>query len=87
MEARGAPFDLVLSDVILVGGMSGPAFVEAAEVRGWPMKVLYMSGYPQYIERGQTSLLENAEIIAKPFRRAELVARIRDVLKTDHETD
>lgn len=87
MEARGAPFDLVLSDVILVGGMSGPAFVEAAEARGWPMKVLYMSGYPQYIERGQTSLLENAEIIAKPFRRAELVARIRDVLKTDHETD
>jgi CheY-like chemotaxis protein len=87
MEARGAPFDLVLSDVILVGGMSGPAFVEAAEARGWLTKVLYMSGYPQYIERGQANLLEDAEIIAKPFRRAELVARIREMLETDNGAD
>jgi len=85
MEARGVPFDLVLSDVILVGGMSGPAFVEAAQARGWPMKVLYMSGYPQFIERGQTSLLEDAAIIAKPFRRAELIARIREVLREEPE--
>ncbi len=72
--------DLVLSDVILPGGASGPAFVEEMRSLYPTLKVIYMSGYPA--ESGHTAELvrQGRVLLRKPFQRKRLAEVLREVL-------
>ena len=72
--------DLLLSDVVLPGGMSGPDFAAEAKRYIADLKVLFMSGYAEGLVRDQNQIPENAELMKKPFRRAELEEKIRSIL-------
>ena len=72
--------DLLLSDVVLPGGMSGPDFAIEAKRHISGLKVLFMSGYAEGMVRDQTRLPKGADLLHKPFRRRDLALRIRAAL-------
>jgi len=73
--------DLVFTDVGLPG-FNGQQLVEQARRLRPDVKVLFTSGYARaaIVHRGR--LDEGVEFLAKPFTRAQLASRIRDVLDT-----
>jgi PAS domain S-box-containing protein len=68
-------FDLLLTDVIMPGGMNGGQLAEAALKLRPDLKVLFMSGYTE-----QAVLSDGVTLLSKPFQRSELALRIREVL-------
>ncbi len=79
-----APIDLVLSDVMLPGGESGPDF--AAEVRAAnpDLPVIFMSGYPADETGALASLSSSDVLLRKPFQRQQLSQTIQAALKRLH---
>ncbi len=72
--------DLLLTDVVMPGGMGGPALAREVLKRRPGIKVLYTSGYTEnaIIHRGV--LDEGVEIIGKPYQTDELARKVRRVL-------
>ncbi len=71
--------DLLLSDVVLPGGMSGSDLVEQVTDRYPGIKVLFMSGYPDARHR-RSPMVENTELLGKPFGKRDLAQKVRAVL-------
>ena len=73
--------DMVLSDVVLPNGLSGPDFFKQAVLRYPHLSVVFMSGYPQ-ISENRTFPEEYAQsLLHKPFKRSLLAQRIRQTLE------
>lgn len=75
--------DLLFTDVIMPGGMNGRELAEAALEIKPDLKVLYTSGYTENAIVHQGRLNPGVQLLSKPYRRADLERKIRDVLKTD----
>ena len=73
--------DLVLSDVIMAGGMNGPEMaMKALKVRP-ALKVLFMSGYaPGSLRQMQEDLPNAIELVNKPFTRNDLTEKVKRAL-------
>jgi CheY-like chemotaxis protein len=76
----GAIFDLLLTDVVLPRGISGPACAEAAKRTLPHLAVIYMSGYTQNAMQHNRLLGDGVHLIMKPFRKWDLAAKLRDAL-------
>jgi PAS domain S-box-containing protein len=79
--AEGQTVDLVLSDVVLPGGVSGPEFAEEARATDPDLKVIFMSGYPAEPSRRNGLLGSEDVLINKPFKRQELAKALRESLR------
>jgi len=79
-EAASLPYDLLLSDVVMPGPMSGKLL--AAEVaRRWPRtKIVFMSGFTEISSVRHGRLDEGALLLSKPFRKVDLARMIRHAL-------
>jgi len=74
--------DMLLTDIVLPGGMSGPDLAREVS-RRWPeVKILYISGYAENAVEQRIGLGDGIEFLQKPFRRAELAGKLRQVLDT-----
>jgi len=75
-----APVELVLSDIIMPGGMSGLDLAEIVRQR-WPeTAVVLMSGY-SYDEFSRRGINPDAiGLLRKPFTKNELLRKIEDVV-------
>jgi signal transduction histidine kinase len=74
------PVDLLFSDVVMPGGMSGFDLARVAGER-WPaMKVVLTSGFPQVKMAGRGDLPANLRLLTKPYRRADLARVLREAL-------
>jgi CheY-like chemotaxis protein len=75
--------DLLLSDIVLPGGLSGRTVATRARRRRPNLKVLFMSGYAEadaaVICDGPWD--EDAEVLNKPFRRHDLARQVNAALK------
>ncbi|MDO8535079.1 MAG: ATP-binding protein [Xanthobacteraceae bacterium] len=69
--------DLLFTDVILPGGMSGRELAEAACKLKPSLKVLFTSGYTENAIIHQGRLDRGVLLLAKPYRRAELGRMVR----------
>jgi len=76
---HAGPIDLILTDVVLGGVLSGPATVERLLESLGPIKVLFMSGYMDDVIHA-SRLPEGQQLLAKPFSRDQLQTTIRQVL-------
>ena len=78
----GATVDMVLSDVILPGGMSGPEFAEEAKTLYPDLKVIFMSGYPAKAVECDGLLGPDRVLLNKPFQVQQLATTLRASLET-----
>lgn len=78
-DKRG-PFDLLLSDVILSGGMTGPEIAKTLVEISPGLKVLYMSGYTENAMARLGHLGTSEQLIRKPFSSNDLAAKVREIL-------
>ncbi len=72
--------DLLLTDVILPGGMNGRQIADAARVIHPDLKVLFTSGYSENAIVHHGRLDSDVNFLGKPYRRSELAAKVREVL-------
>ena len=72
--------DLLFSDVIMPGGMSGYELGHIARTR-WPqIKVLPTSGFPEEKINGNGKPPWNMRLLLKPHRKEDLALMLREVL-------
>jgi PAS domain S-box-containing protein len=78
--AGGQRFDVILSDVMLPGGMSGPEFAQEVLARHPDARILFMSGYPaEEVTQSGFIVIKNV-LLNKPFRRDKLAKALADAL-------
>ena len=77
---RDAQVDLVFTDVVLPGGMTGAQVAKRARELRPGLKVLFTTGYARNAIIHQGRLDKGVRLITKPFASAELAMKIRDVL-------
>ncbi|MEX0852797.1 MAG: response regulator [Bauldia sp.] len=73
--------DLVFSDVIMPGGMSGPEMVELIRKQRPDIPVLFASGYAEQALRDRETLIPHSKFVAKPYDSSELPERIGSLLE------
>ena len=78
---QGGSVDLLLADVMLPGGLSGPALAEQAKILRPDIKILFMSGHAADALVKEGKLGNGVPIVQKPFRKAELARRVREALQ------
>ena len=71
--------DMLLTDVVMPGGMNGRQLADQATALRPHLKVLYMTGYARDATF-PTDSHGDAHVIAKPFSFEELAARVRERL-------
>ena len=77
---EGQHVDLLLSDVVLPGGMSGPE-INAQLRRDRPeLRVLFMSGYAEQAVADARRLGDGEAFLQKPFGKQDLLDKVREVL-------
>lgn len=77
--AQGTAFDLVLPDVILPGGCSGPEFVRQALVDYPGLKCVFMSGYASQSSEA-TKIPKKWRLLHKPFTMEQLADSLGSTL-------
>jgi signal transduction histidine kinase len=76
----GGQFDLLFTDVVLTGGISGKGVALEAVKLQPGLKVLYMSGYTENAIVHQGRLDSGVHLLSKPFRLKALAEKLRMVL-------
>ncbi|WP_186294153.1 CHASE3 domain-containing protein [Bradyrhizobium guangdongense] len=76
----GVAFDLLFTDVVIPGGMSGRELAEVVAKRRPGLKVLFTSGYTDDAIMQQGKLGEGVLLLTKPYRRNKLADMIRHAL-------
>lgn len=79
LERVGA-VDLLLTDVVMPGGMSGPDVADAVSSMRPGIAVLFMSGYTENAIVHNGRLDPGVTLLSKPFRRRELAQKVKEVL-------
>jgi CheY-like chemotaxis protein len=74
------PIDLLLTDVVMPGGVNGRQLADAAVGQRPGLRVLYMTGYTRNAIVHQGRLDLGISMISKPFSFEELASKVRQVL-------
>jgi PAS domain S-box-containing protein len=77
---RQARVDLLFTDVVLPGGMTGAQMAAQARELRPGLKVLFTTGYARNAIIHQGRLDKGVKLITKPFASGELAVKVRDVL-------
>ncbi len=79
LEGIGS-LDLLLSDVVLPGSLSGRGLATAVEQQRPRTQILLMSGYAPDVPGERGAPVRGPELLHKPFGKAQLARKIRWVL-------
>jgi PAS domain S-box-containing protein len=75
-----AAIDLLFTDVVMPGGMTGRQLAEAAKGRRPNLRTLFTSGYTEDSILRLGKLDPGVRLLSKPYRKHELATRIREAL-------
>ncbi len=75
--------ELLFTDIVMPGGMSGRELAVAVRKRHPGVKVLYTSGYAAEAAAQRGALGPGEALLAKPYRTAELAVQLRRILDRD----
>jgi signal transduction histidine kinase/ActR/RegA family two-component response regulator/HAMP domain-containing protein len=78
---------LLFTDIVMPGGMSGAELTEIATRRNPALKVLHTSGFTRRAIDGQIPDSISAPLLTKPYRKSELAAKLRQVLDAPAMSD
>ena len=71
---------LLLSDIALPGGVSGPEMVDEVRKDRPELKVLFMSGHGSGVVNQRHRLDRSDPLLMKPFHRRQLAQKVRAIL-------
>jgi CheY-like chemotaxis protein len=75
---NGTQFDLLLTDVVMPGGMTGYQLAQQARAERPGLKVLFTSGYTELAAARDVDL--SHQLLSKPYRKQDLGQAVRTVL-------
>jgi PAS domain S-box-containing protein len=81
----GEHIDLVLSDIVMAGGMSGYDVARWVTQQAPSVKVVLTTGYAAEEARHDPAASGTNPILRKPYKRAELAVALRDALRREHD--
>jgi PAS domain S-box-containing protein len=70
------PFDLLFTDIVLPGGMTGVDIATRATDSQPGIKILYTTGYAEGVADQGGQLKDGAEVLNKPYRRVDLLEKV-----------
>jgi len=76
---RNPQVDLLFTDIVMPGGMSGYELAEAAERMSPNLKLLFTSGYTRQEEQQQSRFRQSATL-GKPYKSGDLSVAVRQLL-------
>jgi PAS domain S-box-containing protein len=80
LVAADAPFDLLLTDVVMPGRLGGKGLADEV-ARRWPqMAIVFMSGYSEDAITHEGRLDPGVRLLTKPFRKHDLATMVRKAL-------
>ncbi|HEV8680698.1 MAG TPA: ATP-binding protein, partial [Stellaceae bacterium] len=77
-----APVDLLMTDMVMPGGMTGRQLAEAAKRQRPRVKLLFTSGHSEDAVVEDSELDSRVQFLAKPYTRQDLALKVRAVLET-----
>jgi PAS domain S-box-containing protein len=83
----GAEINLLLTDVILSGTLTGKQVADAAQQRRPDLKVLFMSGYTENAIVHHGRLDPGVLLLSKPFRATDLARMVRRAIAGNQPSD
>ena len=75
--------DLMITDIVMPGGLNGVALTERVRFLRPLMKIIYCSGFPADALADQSMPMTEGPLLRKPYQRAELQGLVRRVLEGD----
>jgi PAS domain S-box-containing protein len=86
-EGATTPFDVLLTDVVMPGTLTGRMLADKVNVR-WPKtKVIFMSGYSEDAIIHHGRLDAGVLLLSKPFRKKDLARIVRQALDGTGDPD
>ncbi len=85
LEHAPVPVDLLFTDVVLPGGMTGADVAREATARRPELKILFATGYARNAIFHHGRLDPGVELLTKPFTYAELAGKVREMLDRREE--
>ncbi len=83
LETASEPIDLLFTDVILPGGMTGADIAQQARAQQPELRILFATGYARNAIIHHGRLDPGVELLTKPFTYAELATKVREMLDRD----
>jgi len=85
LDRASPPVDLLFTDVVLPGGMTGADISREAKARHPGLRVLFATGYARNAIIHHGRLDPGVELLTKPFTYAELATKVREMLDRAEE--
>lgn len=75
--------DLLLTDVVMPGGLNGRALAEQLLAEQPRLKVIYTSGYSEEFLKTESGVGQGIHFVQKPYRPEQLLETLRAALASD----
>jgi CheY-like chemotaxis protein len=79
-QAHSSSIDLMITDIVMPGGLSGRELAERARTLNPALKVIYCSGYTDDMLGQDSPLRNNVNFFEKPIDPRKFLLRVRDYL-------
>jgi PAS domain S-box-containing protein len=80
MIAQRNDIDLLVTDIVMPGGLNGLDLVQEVRALRPDIKIIYSSGFPAKVLEEKSMPLVDGPLLHKPYQRSEFAAMIRSVL-------
>ena len=84
--AQRSEIDLMVTDIVMPGGMNGVELAQRALALRPDLKIVYSSGFPSEALAERSMPLAGGPLLHKPYQRAEFTAIIHLVMESDYAT-
>ncbi|MDA1372865.1 MAG: PAS domain-containing protein [Proteobacteria bacterium] len=79
--AENPEVDILLTDIVMPGGMNGVAFANEVRSKHPDIKVIYTSGFPSGVIEETANANLDAPLVSKPYNREDLGNMVNQVLE------
>jgi len=86
MLAQHDEIDLMVTDIVMPGGMNGVELVHRARALRPNLKIVYSSGFPAEALAEKSMPLIEGPLLRKPYQRAEFAAIVHSVMEGSNAT-